>query len=190
MAEGLSADHGEIEADFKAGSTSQLNMFDIYLTDELVPEDEEDGVKKDTGTKAAYGKIHIGDYSETFVAILHYWTPAQYAWQWETALRRIIEGRDRSALITSYVEAAPERFLFWWVLYRENDIVYIQNQMLFFDQLDKAFSVEHPWESVGARETITEEGREISEWTTSIEDVRECLERKTKDGSGLTGYIH
>src|SRR5579863_9497627 len=104
-------------------------MFDIYLTDESVPDLK-------PGDRAVYGKIRIDDYQETFVASLVFWSPAQYQRHWETSLRRIVAGGDRSALITSYVEPAPGGFLYWWPLFREGQTVHLQNQMLFFDQLN------------------------------------------------------
>jgi CdiI N-terminal domain len=108
-------------------------MFDIYLTDQSVPEG-------DPGAHALYGKIRIGDHSETFIANLLFWNRKQYEEHWLMAVKRVVEGADRSALVTSYNEPSPvpDEFLNWWPLYRDREAAYIQNQMLFFDQLGPA----------------------------------------------------
>jgi hypothetical protein len=148
-------------------------MFDIYLTDEHV-RDPDDG-----DANAVYGKLKIAGYSETFIASLAYWTHEQYERHWMIALDRIVSAEGRSALITSFVEPRTEGFLLWWPLYRDGDLVYIQNHILFFDQLSKPFSAEHFWESVGQRQIITpDEGIPISEWKTTVSDLRDCLRRK------------
>ncbi len=146
-------------------------MFDIHLTDEAVSDLE-------PGAKAVYGKIRIDEYQETIVASLVFWTPAQYQHHWEISLRRIVDGADRSALITSYAEPVTGGFLWWWPLYRDRESVHLQNQMLFFDQLSRPFSSEKPWDSVGDRKAFTSEGLPISQWVTTMQSIREFLGRK------------
>ena len=46
-------------------------MFQIYLTEEPVPE-------TDPGVTAVYGKIQIGEFSETFVTSLVSWDRREY----------------------------------------------------------------------------------------------------------------
>lgn len=143
-------------------------MFNIYLTGESVEE-------LDPGVEAVYGRIHIGDYYETFAASLVYWKPGAYQVHWRKALQRIVEGATRSAVITSYVEPTPGGSLTWWPIYRERETIYFQNQLLFFDQVVPPFSPDRPWESVGVRETMNPEGRQISEWKTALSSVNEWL---------------
>jgi hypothetical protein len=147
------------------------NIFNIYLTEEPVPE-------LDPGVRAVYGKIRINDYRETFVASLIFWGAHDYERQWIAALQRLVEGANRSILISSYVEPVSEGFLFCWTLYRVGETVCIQNQMLFFDQLSGPFNVESPWDSVGKRESFNAEGLKISEWTTTVNSIHGCLNRK------------
>ena len=148
-------------------------MFNIYLTEDRVPE-------TDPGVKAVYGRIQIGRDYETFTASLIRWTAGDYERHWIAALRRLINGGDGSALITSYIDPVAEGFLIWWPLYRSGDAIFVQNQMLFFDSLIQPFDVEHPWDSLRRRETVNAEGFEISEWRTTIDDIRECLELKLR----------
>jgi hypothetical protein len=148
-------------------------MFDIYLTEESAP-----GL--DPGVRAVQGKIRIGDYFETIITSLISWTPKQYERHWLTAVQRVVEGGDRSALITSYVEPAhgPDDYLVWWPLYREGETVHIQNHMLFFAQLTGPFSPELFWTSVRDRRTVDDEGLAISEWTTTVDSLSTFLDRK------------
>ena len=57
------------------------------------------------------------------------------------------------------------------MLYREGDLVYLQNQMLFPEQLAKALDSRSITKLVGPRKVVTEEGERISEWQTTIADV-------------------
>src|SRR5260370_12510682 len=101
-------------------------MFEVRLTDEVVPE-------TDPGVIALYGKIQIGEHVETFITSLVSWNPSLYEHHWLSALRRLLEGARTSALITSYVEPGLADHLMWWPLYREGDAVYVQNHMLFYE---------------------------------------------------------
>ncbi len=38
-----------------------------------------------------------------------------------------------------------------WPLYRSGDDVYVQNQLIFVDELDHDFDPDAPWESIGPR---------------------------------------
>ncbi|SRR5579872_2699841 len=148
-------------------------MFDVYLTEESVAE-------TDSGVQAVYGKIRIGDFSETFTASMARWSTSQYELHWIAALQRILDGAGRSVLITSYVDPFPEGFLFCWPLYRGGETIHVQNRLLFFDQLLAPFDPNHPWDSIHARRTTNDEGQRISEWTTDVDSIRECAARKRR----------
>jgi hypothetical protein len=150
-------------------------MFDICLTDEVVDE-------LDHNVKAVYGKIQIGDFSETWVASLVSWDRTQYERHWAFAIHRILEGQKRSALITSFVQPPLSRYLVWWPMFRDNETVYIHQQLLFFDQLAQPFSAEDPWASIGERVHLSPDGSNISEWTLPIKDMEGYLRRK---GNGV-----
>ena len=148
-------------------------MFDISLTDEAVLE---------SAVNAVYGKIVIGDYAETFIASLVCWSPEDYADHWARALRHIAEGHDCSALITNYVPPALGSYLVWWPIYRRESLVYIHNQMLFYERLKHRFEPSRPWDFVPPLRRTDGEGRRISEWKTSFFGVQKChlrISRKT-----------
>lgn len=148
-------------------------MFDIRLTSERLqePKGRANGV---------YGKIYLEDHYETFSTSLEYWEPREYIESWRAELRRLVDGASTAALITSYHPPRPGDFWFWWPLYRIGDIVYIQEQMLFFDQLPAPFRADRPSESLMARETITDEGARISEWQTTVTEIEAFLRRRTE----------
>lgn len=66
-------------------------------------------------------------------------------------------------------------FLFWWLLYRDGDHLTLQNQILFFQQLDTAFDMGDPAASVPRRVTCNEQGQQVSEWLVPIHDVAAFL---------------
>ena len=143
-------------------------MFDIYLTDEVVP--ESDG-------HAVYGKIQIEDYSETFVASMVGWTRAQYEQHWREACQRLIRDGKESALISSNEEPSWSEFLVWWPLYRDGDVVYVRNELMIYAQLTEHFSIGNPWASIRKRKIVNDEGLKISEWETTIQSIERYLER-------------
>jgi hypothetical protein len=144
-------------------------MFDIYLTDEIVPESE---------GYAVYSNIRLGNSTETFVTSLVNWTREQYEQQWIKACRRMIGGSSQSALIASYVEPSMSEFLVWWPLYREGGIVHVQNCLLIYSELSNPFTIDDPWPFVQERQVLTGDGLEVSEWDIQIQDIREFLDRR------------
>jgi hypothetical protein len=129
----------------------------------------EQRVDKDGLTK---GQIRIGDFAELFEASLLYWSVEDYKKQWRQGLSRLLFEQKQSCLITSMYDPSDANFIFWWVLYPEGDTVYIQNHLLFLDQLDTAFSLSKLYDYIYPRETINEDGRKISEWSISTEAIR------------------
>ncbi|MBL4637596.1 MAG: hypothetical protein JKY56_27315, partial [Kofleriaceae bacterium] len=63
-------------------------------------------------------------------------------------------------------------FLCCWPLYRVGGDVVVQQQLLMLDGIRESFSFERLEDFVDPRESIDEEGNAISEWTTTIHDVR------------------
>jgi hypothetical protein len=143
-------------------------MFSIYLTDEFVPESE---------GQAAYGKLHIEEYAETFITSFVSWTAADYERHWQEACERLIAGENESALIVSYVPPTASEFLVWWPLYREGDIVHVRNELVLYSQMKVPFSIVEPWFSIRERKILTDEGSPISEWDTNLPSIREFLEQ-------------
>ncbi|MEU5778366.1 hypothetical protein ABZ819_34385 [Streptomyces venezuelae] len=119
----------------------------------------------------------MGDFSETFPMDLSYWGLDDYRASWVRALRRVDAGRDEvdSCLVTSITDPATANFVFCWPLYRRGTDVYVQNAAVFLGELADAFRPTEPWLSVEPRGTVDEDGNEISEWRTTIDEVRAFL---------------
>lgn len=149
-----------------------MNYFQIGFTDE--PSPHEDG---------AIGRIVIGDFDDAFEADLSYWSGADYRRSWSTAIEHLLGGADVSCLVTSLPEPSTANFVFTWPLYREGGTVYVQNKILFLEELGEPFQPEEPWLSIGPRNTTTEEGWEISQWETTLPDLRDYLSRQ-KENTG------
>jgi hypothetical protein len=72
-------------------------------------------------------------------------------------------------------DPAAAHFPLWWVMHRAGDTLFVQNQILFLDNLSPPFNPNDPFSSISGRRTINEGGEEISEWTVSIKDVESFL---------------
>ena len=77
------------------------------------------------------GLITIGSYVERFVATTEYWDVTRYRHHWQQAITRIVQGSPTSTLITSMYDPAVANFIYWWPMYRLDQTVKFQNQILF-----------------------------------------------------------
>jgi hypothetical protein len=132
------------------------------------------------------GVIRIGGFSEAFEASLVYWTEDDYLQQWQQALARLFAGYEHTCLISSIDDPKQARFLIWWPIYRVGDRVYIQNHLLFFDQLAGGFNEADIYRHVGPRETLDERGNEVSEWSVSLQSVRVFYDALVRFNGGDT----
>ncbi|MES9524792.1 hypothetical protein [Streptomyces capoamus] len=104
---------------------------------------------------------------------LTYWDVEQYQASWAGALR-VLERGDyaTSCLIASITDPADSNFIFCWPLYRSGETVYIQNSIIFLEDHAEDFNPAEPWRYVRPRSTVDEEGHEISQWQTTISQIR------------------
>jgi hypothetical protein len=127
----------------------------------------------------ALGELNLGEDCEHFGSILGFWGTDDYEESWLTALRRLVSGASISCLATSVIDPSNANFLEVWPLYREGDNVYVQNSLIFPDQLSHEFDPDAPWESLDPRSVIDEDGQAISEWKVNLSDIKEFLETKS-----------
>ncbi len=125
----------------------------------------------------AIGLIRLGEHREYFGSVLTFWGTDDYKGIWDAGLRRLLGGASTSCLATSVLEPSSANFVEVWPLYREESSVYVQNCLLFLNQLSHEFDTAAPWESVYPRSVVNEDGQRISEWQISIDDIGEFLER-------------
>jgi hypothetical protein len=123
----------------------------------------------------AIGKLRLGDADEYFESVLGFWAADDYERSWSACLRRLLAGESISCLATSITNPPTANFVEVWPLYREGNDVYVQNSLIFLDQLSHEFNTDAPWESVSPRETVDEDGQVISEWKVNLTDIREFL---------------
>jgi CdiI N-terminal domain len=127
----------------------------------------------DRSTAAASGLLTLGNARESFLASLFQWNQLDYKRQWKHAIGVLLRGRNKSALITTYGSPQVATHLEWWPMYCVGSIVYFQDQLLFYDQLNAPFSIENALSFLGDRETKNPEGMRISEWAVSLFEVEE-----------------
>jgi hypothetical protein len=128
----------------------------------------------DAAPVEASGRIVIGDFAETFIAPLGFWDESDYCRSWRQAFEVLnANPRSTSCLMTSVTDPSSSNFLVCWPMYREDESVYIQNAIIFLDEIEGAFNPAAPWDYVGPRRGIDEDGNKISEWITSMDSLRE-----------------
>ncbi len=139
--------------------------FSIKLLPDVV-----ENIEEDIGF-AVYGVITIGTFQEQFTTALSYWSVNDYEKHWKQALSRILYNANISCLITSMVDSNKHPFIFWWPMYRIENIIFIQNQILFFDQLLLKFNEQDPFSSVSERRILDDDENKISEWSVPVADI-------------------
>lgn len=121
----------------------------------------------------AVGRIRIGDFTETFRMDLGFWSESDYRHSWCRAFDVLEKGENSmSCLMASMTDPKISNFLLCWPLYRIGDVVYIQNSVIFLEEIGFGFDPDEPWLSVAPRCTVDDDGNVISEWVASIDSMR------------------
>lgn len=131
------------------------------------------------GEQCLVGRITLGQFSEDIFLPLTYWSKSDYLMQWEAALRCISEGATKSALLVSMYDPGDLNFVFAWPLYRIDQSVHVRNCIIFADELKEAFNPDNVSDYVHDREQLSEDGERISEWTVTVSDIQEFLDRRS-----------
>lgn len=139
--------------------------FDIAFTGETAAEDR----------SVAVGMIRLGGRREFFRAVVGFWTIEENQESWVAMLRRLVAGAKISCLLTSVSNPAEAEFFTAWPLYRYGDDVYVQNHLVFADELDHDFDPDAPWESIEPHRRIDEDGDRISEWRIIRADIEQFV---------------
>ncbi|MEV5753893.1 hypothetical protein AB0L00_39275 [Actinoallomurus sp. NPDC052308] len=142
-----------------------MSNFDIAFTGKVIKDDP----------LIAEGVIQLGAHREVFLSDLTFWSVELYRTSWIGALRRLADGGDVSCLLTSVLDPTLANFFTVWPLYRSGDRVFVQNHLVFVDELDRNFDPSVPWEYIAPRATVDEDGDLISEWEISFFDVEEFI---------------
>jgi CdiI N-terminal domain len=135
------------------------------------------GFVNSTGDRVqATAQIRIGDSVEDFAADLGYWSTSDYLASWRSALE-LLEKEEvaKSCLVASITDPQTSNYFSCWPLYRSGEDVFVQNAISFFAELGDRFDPRAPWTSVGPRELEDDDGNRISEWRTTMHDIRGYL---------------
>ena len=127
------------------------------------------------------GEIEVDDLDEQFVVPITYWDKQKYESQWQEAIERIVNSRSdaNSMLVVSIHDPKEANFIVVWPLYKINNKVYVQNSLIFMDNLKQPFNEQMIYSFVPERGTISEDtGEPISEWQISLDDLATWLSRK------------
>ena len=128
------------------------------------------------------GEITIGDYKETFQMSINSWSLEDYKQQWGEGLARI-KTHDKSCLVDYIHDIKIDPMIEMWVLFKVEDMVYVQQHMLSKKILEyrnspldiEAFSKENCYEFVRDRK-VNKKGLAVSasgnriydEWKVSL----------------------
>jgi len=124
--------------------------------------------------KIALGEITLENFSEKYESSLSFWRIEDYETQWIEAAKRIIEF-DQTAFITDLDNPKTSNFITWWEAWKIEEEIFVQNQLLFLNQLSDSFHIKNPYKFIGNRTTETKDCEQISEWKISLEDIENFL---------------
>lgn len=129
------------------------------------------------GTSGGIGRIRAGRLFERFSMSFGRWEPADYRRSWQDSFNVLLSSTSAvSCLVSSMHDPETSNFIACWPLYREGDVVHVQNRMLLLEQLEHPFDARAPWLSMSPRATVGQGGDRISEWDVSFEAVRQFFE--------------
>ena len=136
-------------------------MFELTIGTEIFEED---------GSRFYVGRIRLGEFAEDFRASAALWLPDCYQAQWRAAAKALTSGAVREAFVTSF--ANPDAsYNVVWPAWRVGATVYVQNRLVFRDQLEGPFNPNAAAEVVGDRELFSEDGSPLSEWAITVDDL-------------------
>jgi hypothetical protein len=130
----------------------------------------------------ARGRITVGAFSETFRMDLSFWGVHEYRRSWSRALKRLDNQESiDSCLISSITDPVVSNFILCWPIYRRGEDVFVQNSLIFLDEISGQFNAEEPWLHIGPHHTVNEDGVRISEWRTGISEVLRFMRDDLED---------
>lgn len=119
------------------------------------------------------GKIEIGDEYQCFKSSLVFWNKEAYLSQWKKSLKQFVnEDLNSTYLLTDVSNPDYANFFFWWILYKDGALVRVQEAILFTSDLNENYDLLDLYEYIPSYESHTEDGVEISEWTTSLYNLK------------------
>jgi hypothetical protein len=127
------------------------------------------------------GLLTIGDFQEYFYMPIDSWPLQQYKIQWKEGIQRL-KTENSSCLITSIYKLKTRPAIEWWPLYKEGEIVYIQNHHFGGKIMEERgvglppFNQDTCYLYVPPRETLSDDGTKVSEWSVPLKSMFIFLE--------------
>jgi CdiI N-terminal domain len=85
----------------------------------------------DPATPQARGILILGEAKEYFGSSLYEWSKRDYKAQWRHAIKTLLDGKDRAALITEYLGPKAATHLEWWPMYVSGNAVSFRTSFSF-----------------------------------------------------------
>ncbi|HLX53220.1 MAG TPA: hypothetical protein VKR58_04740 [Aquella sp.] len=129
--------------------------------------------KKKWGALSVKGEIQINDFKETLYIPIEWWNTKNYLTQWQEGIKRLTD-HDTSCFVVAIDNPKLRKFIEWWVLYKVNNKIYVQNQIIVADIYterigNKQFTVQSCYDFIPERgEPYDEDGNKISEWVVEL----------------------
>lgn len=120
--------------------------------------------------------IIVDDFEETLHLPLSYWSLTDYKKSWSKSLEEGLSRKTHSVLAVSMYNPMQTNFIFTWVLYFEDDNIYVHNNLMFLDEC-QGFTSENINKFFEPRTTHNEDGIKISEWNTDLKSVLDFYHR-------------
>jgi len=127
------------------------------------------------GEKCLHGIIQIGDFDERFNVPIEMWSIPDYKRQWREGIERFLAGEISSCLVVGMRNPLRGVFINTWSMYVDREQVVFQNQILLCKQIRRRFTGHNFYDFIEPRETQTEDGEPISEWTVCRNAIVEYL---------------
>jgi hypothetical protein len=122
------------------------------------------------------GELILNDVTESFSAAVDVengWTQTDYEMQWRDGLKRIVDGKRKSCLMTSLAHPTLSDALFYRPMYRADEQVVFRARLVLPDELPRGFDPARPYRIVPDRPTK----RKVSEWRVDFADIADFYER-------------
>jgi hypothetical protein len=121
------------------------------------------------------GEIRIGHYRETLYIPLDWWDIATYESQWKQAIDRL-RYHDTSCLVVAINNPYKRCYIEWWLLYKINNKIYIQNHII-INEVCSEFIGNELFTQISCYDFIPErgasydeQGNKISEWVVDWDE--------------------
>lgn len=148
-------------------------MFDIRFSGSAV-----EGSR--LGNGVSRGRLVIGEQIEEFESFIGFWSPFDYERQWLEGTVRVAAKGSASCLITSLTDPSHAEFVRWWLLYPQGDLVVLQEGLLLLKSLVVPFSTTSPYDSIPEHQSLTDDGRPISEWRLPRTAIADFARRRNR----------